>query len=99
MFYNGHMTQIGVRELNQHTSRVLDRVKAGEEIEITDRGVAIAELRPIRGARATLARLVAEGRLAPATVDPKILGSLPTAQTDDINVADLLAADRESERW
>jgi prevent-host-death family protein len=99
MFYNEFVTQIGIRELNQHTSQVLDRVKAGEEIEITDRGVPIAELRPIRGARAAVARLAAEGRLAPATVDPGVLTSLPTLPTDDIDVADRLAADREDERW
>jgi prevent-host-death family protein len=93
------MTQIGIRELNQRTSQVLDRVRAGEEIEITDRGVPIAQLRPIRGARAGLARLVAAGRLAPATVDPAILDSLPMAHADGVNVADMLAADREAERW
>jgi len=93
------MTQIGIRELNQRTSQVLDRVQAGEEIEITDRGIPIAELRPIRGARAGLARLAAAGRLSPATVDPAILDSLPAAPADGVNVADLLAADREAERW
>jgi prevent-host-death family protein len=91
--------QIGIRELNQHTSQVLDRVRAGEEIEITDRGVPIAELRPARGAPAALARLAAEGRLTKATVDPVVLASLPTAPADDVSVADLLAADREAERW
>ena len=99
MFYNVVMTQIGIRELNQRTSQVLDRVQAGEEIEITDRGVPIAELRPVRGARAGLARLVAAGRLSPATVDPAILDSLTAAPADGVNVADLLAADREAERW
>ncbi len=74
-------------------------MQAGEEIEITDRGVPIAELRPVRGARAGLARLVAAGRLSPATVDPAILDSLITAPADGVNVADLLAADREAERW
>jgi prevent-host-death family protein len=93
------MTQIGIRELNQRTSQVLDRVQAGEEIEITDRGVPIAELRPIRGTRAGLARLTAAGRLAPATVDPAILDLLPMVPVDGVNVADLLAADREAERW
>jgi prevent-host-death family protein len=99
MYYNTGVKQIGIRELNQHTSQVLDRVRAGEEIEITDRGVPIAELRPVRGARAALARLAAEGRLAAATVDPAILTSLPMTLTDDINVADQLAADREADRW
>ena len=93
------MRQIGIRELNQRTSQVLDRVQAGEEIEITDRGVPIAELRPIRGARTGLARLAAAGRLSLATVDPAVLDTLTAAPADDVNVADLLAADREAERW
>lgn len=46
-----------------------------------------------------MARLTAAGRLSPATVDPAILDSLPIVPTDGVNVADLLAADREAERW
>ncbi len=38
------MTEIGVRELNQQTSRVLRRVQAGEEIVITDHGRPVARL-------------------------------------------------------
>ena len=63
MFYTDHMASIGIRELNQQTSQVLDRVRAGETIEITDRGVPVAEIRPVTNARAVLARLAAEGRL------------------------------------
>ena len=44
MFYTDHMASIGIRELNQQTSQVLDRVRAGETIEITDRGVPVAEI-------------------------------------------------------
>jgi prevent-host-death family protein len=93
------MPQIGVRELNQKTSQVLDRVRAGETLEITDRGIPVAEIRPVSGARSGLARLIAEGRLAPATVDPAIIDSIPMEPRDDVNVAELLAADREEERW
>jgi prevent-host-death family protein len=93
------VARIGVRELNQHTSQVLDRVRAGEELEIIDRGIPIAQLRPIGGPRAALARLIAEGRLSPATIDPAVLSSLPLARRDDVNVADQLAAERETERW
>ena len=32
------MERIGVRELRQHASRYLDRVKAGETVEVTERG-------------------------------------------------------------
>jgi prevent-host-death family protein len=99
MFYNGLMVRIGVRELNQQTSQIIDRVRAGESMEITDRGVPVAEIRPIEGSRSVLARLMAEGRLNPPTVDPALVLSLPMTPTDDVNVAELLAADRDEERW
>jgi prevent-host-death family protein len=35
-----------VRELNQHTSRVLARVEAGETVTITRNGMPVAVLRP-----------------------------------------------------
>ncbi|MBA3606361.1 MAG: type II toxin-antitoxin system prevent-host-death family antitoxin [Acidimicrobiia bacterium] len=61
------MTSIGVRELRQHASRWLARVKAGERIVVTERGRPIAELVPIveppPGGR--LAQLVEEGLASP----------------------------------
>jgi prevent-host-death family protein len=99
MFYNVVVTQIGIRELNQQTSQVLDRVKAGETLEVTDRGVPIAEIRPVSSIRTAMARLIAAGRMIPATVDPVVIDSIPMTPQDEVNVADLLAADREDERW
>src|SRR3954447_23882439 len=40
-FYIGGMGRIGVRELNQNTSQVLARVRHGETLEVTERGVPI----------------------------------------------------------
>jgi prevent-host-death family protein len=61
------MESIGVRELRQNASRYLERVKKGESIEVTERGVPIAVLGPIPAEEQTLYdRLVAEGRLIPA---------------------------------
>lgn len=99
MFYDGGVTQIGIRELNQQTSQVLDRVKAGETLEVTDRGVPIAEIRPVSGIRTAMARLIGEGRMIPATVDPVVIDSMSMTPQDEVNVADLLVADREDERW
>lgn len=99
MFYNGRMARIGVRELNQRTSQVLDRVREGEVMEITDRGVLVAELRPVGRDRSALARLIADGVVVAPTVDPAVIDSMPAGPADDVNVADLLAADRAEERW
>lgn len=43
------MESVGVRELRQHASKVLDRVKAGETIAITDRGRPVARICPEPG--------------------------------------------------
>jgi len=59
------MDRIGVRELRQNASVYLERVKDGESIEITQRGVPIAVLSP-SPATSTYDRLVAEGTLIPA---------------------------------
>lgn len=52
--------EAGIRELRNHLSRYLDRVRGGEEIVVTDRGAAIARLVPLDQPR-VLDRLVAEG--------------------------------------
>jgi prevent-host-death family protein len=59
------MTEVGIRELRNHLSRYLDRVKGGEEVTVTDRGRAVARLTPITESR-PFDRLVAEGRITPA---------------------------------
>ena len=60
------MLRIGVRELRQNASRYLARVKAGETVEVTERGVLVARLVPPQAADSARDRLVAAGRLVPA---------------------------------
>jgi prevent-host-death family protein len=67
------MRSIGVRELRQNASRYLREVKRGETVEVTERGEPIARLVPIPE-ESTYERLVAEGRIRPATRDPRDLG-------------------------
>ncbi|WP_375425772.1 type II toxin-antitoxin system Phd/YefM family antitoxin [uncultured Friedmanniella sp.] len=61
------MQRIGVRDLRQHASRYLASVKAGETVEVTERGRLVALLVPPDPARSARDRLVAEGRLLPGT--------------------------------
>jgi prevent-host-death family protein len=61
------MERIGVRELRQHASRYLSRVKAGETVEVTERGELVALLVPPDPASSARDRLVADGRLLPAS--------------------------------
>lgn len=66
MCYIFAMTRIGIRELRQHASRYLERVKAGEVVEVTERGKLIALLVSPTPGVASRDRLIASGRLIPA---------------------------------
>lgn len=56
---------VGVRELRNNLSRYLDRVRAGDELVVTDRGRPIARVLPV-GTERLLDRLIAEGVVTPA---------------------------------
>jgi prevent-host-death family protein len=58
--------RIGVRELRQHASRYLAKVKAGESVEVTERGRLVAMLVPPHRDAGPRERLIAEGRLLPS---------------------------------
>ena len=60
------MAEAGIRDLRDHLSRYLERVRSGEELTVTDRGKPIARLVPVDGPN-TLDRLIAEGLVTPAT--------------------------------
>lgn len=58
--------QVGVRELRDQLSSYLDRVRNGEQIEVTDRGRPVALLIPLPEDRRQLAELIESGVLTPA---------------------------------
>jgi len=55
------MERVGVRELRQNLSVYLRRVKRGEALEVTERGVSVARLEPILDESDPIARLQARG--------------------------------------
>jgi prevent-host-death family protein len=59
------MARVGIRELKQNASAVLERVRHGESVEVTERGQPIALIVPLPRAGA-LDRLLTEGRATPA---------------------------------
>jgi prevent-host-death family protein len=61
--------RVGVRELRQNLSIYLDRVKAGERLEVTERGRPVALLVPLPPNGDSLAQMIADGRVIPATGD------------------------------
>ncbi|QUR65759.1 type II toxin-antitoxin system Phd/YefM family antitoxin [Mycobacterium spongiae] len=60
------MSDVSIRTLNQETSKVLARVKNGEEITVTERGEPIARITP--AFPGPLDALISAGRVQPATV-------------------------------
>jgi prevent-host-death family protein len=99
MFYTGPMVRIGVRELNQHTSRYLALVKGGETVEVTEHGVPVAMIVGVQAGVSALERLVARGEAQPPTADITTLSSLPPMPLDGVDVAAELSASRDDERW
>jgi prevent-host-death family protein len=62
--------RVGVRELRQNLSVYLDRVKAGETLEVTEHGVPVARLGPNPTARLSIIdQMIADGRATAATHD------------------------------
>ena len=56
--------KLGLREANQHFSKAIKAVRAGQEVILTERGHPIAVIRPIRSEQAldaTLKRMADEG--------------------------------------
>jgi prevent-host-death family protein len=75
---------VGVRELRQNLSRYLDRARHGRRVVVTDRNRPIAVLAPLPENEDPLARLVAEGRVAPAERPLEaILDELRPVELDD----------------
>lgn len=60
---------VGVRELRQNLSVYLRRVEAGETLSVTARGKRVAVLAPAREEMDAWDRMVAEGKIRPATRD------------------------------
>ncbi len=65
---------IGVRELRQNLSVYLRRVKAGESLEVRERGQRVAVLTPVSAGASVLDRLVAAGRATAPKGDLLALG-------------------------
>lgn len=93
---------IGIRELRQHASRYLRRVREGETITLTDRGEPFAEIRPVKQHATTLDRMIAEGRATAPTIDfSEFLKKYPPAprREGDPLLSDVVAEMRDEERY
>jgi|SRR5919109_3583665 prevent-host-death family protein len=92
--------RVGVRELRQNLSIYLDRVKAGETLEVTERGRPVARLAPLpAGTVSAYDRLVAEGHIRPASGDLLELGDPLPREPGERSLTDVLLDMRDEERW
>ena len=93
-----HMsTTIGVRELRRDASRYLERVEAGETIDVSNRGRVVAHLVPVRSD--PWEDMIAAGLVLPPedpTVD--VLAPPLPPVTEGPTASAILAAMREHER-
>jgi antitoxin (DNA-binding transcriptional repressor) of toxin-antitoxin stability system len=82
--------EVGIRQLRDGLSRHLVDVRNGRTVVVTDHGRAIARIVPVDGPTA-LERLIAEGRVRPATTRKR---SAPTPVPAAGTVSDLVAEQR-----
>jgi prevent-host-death family protein len=57
---------VGIRELRNNLREYLQRVRAGEDVIVTDRGRPVARLTSLDQRQATRQRLIDEGLVTPA---------------------------------
>jgi len=88
---------IGVRELRQNLSVYLRRVKAGETLEVKERGHRVAVLAPAGAKTSALERLIAAGRATPAAGDVLDLG-VPRGRLPSRRASRALARLRDESR-
>jgi len=91
------METIGLRELNQNPSRAVARVRAGESIQVTDRGRPILRMIPEVELPGRLHRLVVSGE-ATAPAEQGMPDLIDDLAPDDQSLSGLLIADRNAER-
>jgi len=92
------MREIGVRELKQSLSKTLHAVSRGQQVRVTLRGRAIADIVPAGASVADdrVRELIAAGRVsAPSRARPKLAPRLASGTT---SASDLVLAERDNER-
>jgi prevent-host-death family protein len=90
----------GIRELRQNLSRYVDRVKAGETIEVTEHGRLVAALVPRLDREEPLAELDRRGlTVTRPSVDHASLAEVPPRRPGQRPLSDVLEELRSGERY
>lgn len=90
--------RVGLRELGQNVSRVMERIKKGESLVVTEHGTPIARLEPYK-ARSRLDDMIAEGDAIPAEISIEEYLATYVPIESDIRLSDVLKEMRDEERW
>ncbi len=92
--------RVGVRELRQNLSVYLDRVRAGESLEVTEHGRPVARLVPDTSPPQTrLEQMIANGEATAATGRLEDLPPPLEMPPGTPSVSELLIKMREEERY
>lgn len=91
--------RVGVRELRQNLSVYLDRVKAGETLEVTEHGRPVARLAPNPPkALSILDQMIADGLVTPARFDHRSIPPPPADPTPGApTISEILQAMRDED--
>lgn len=93
-------TRAGIRELRQYLSRYIDRVKAGETIEVTEHGRLVAALVPRADREDPLVELERRGlTVSRPRIELATLASVPKRRPGQRPLSDVLADLRADERY
>jgi prevent-host-death family protein len=93
------MGAVSVTELNQQTAKVLERIKGGESLEVTEHGRTIARIVPVLANASIMDRLVSEGRAIAATSTDALFAPVPPVSRVVPSLTDALHDAREAERF
>jgi prevent-host-death family protein len=95
------MESVTVSELNRQTAKVLDRVKAGESLVISEYGRPVARILPAVATTGAplLDRLIAQGRAIPAANPGPIPPTPPRGDDETGSLSATLAEMRDDERY
>ena len=91
------MRSVGIRELRQNLSVYLAKVKAGRTLAVTDRGKAVAILKPLDREYDLWQQLVDEGAVIPASGSWSDI-ELPSAEVDANRTASRILQEMREER-
>jgi len=93
-------TRAGIRELRQELSRYIDRVKAGEVIDVTEHGRLVARLMPAANLSGSIAALEDRGLTVHGPcLEFASLAPPPPVPAGQQPPSVVLAADRAGERF